>query len=102
MTSFARSTVSSRPLAGRGVVWCNRASRPDDTGVEELRGRFPEHDVAECAPSDLRRRVEQACAERRPFVGIAGGDGSMRTAAEELAHTDTALLPIPAGTHNHF
>src|SRR5207302_8762963 len=43
-----------------------------------------------------------ARAEGRPFVGIAGGDGSMRAAADELAHTDPALLPIPAGTHNHF
>jgi undecaprenyl-diphosphatase len=102
MTSVARSSVSSRPINGRGIVLCNPASGPDDTAVEELRARFPDHDVAECLPADLRRLVQEARAEGRPFVGIAGGDGSMRTAAEELAHADTALLPIPAGTHNHF
>jgi undecaprenyl-diphosphatase len=102
MTSVARSSVSSRPIAGRGIVLCNPGSGPDDTAVADLRARFAEHDVAECSPSDLRRLVKEAHAEGRPFVGIAGGDGSMRTAAEELAHAETALLPIPAGTHNHF
>ncbi len=102
MTSVARSKVSSRPINGRGIVLCNPASGPGDTAIEELRARFPDHDVVECPPADLRRLVQQARAEGRPFVGIAGGDGSMRTAAEELAHGEIALLPIPAGTHNHF
>ncbi len=102
MTSVARSRVSSRPITGRGIVLCNAASGPDDTSADELRTRFPDHDVVDCPPDDLRRRVREARAEGRPFVGIAGGDGSIRTAAEELAHGDTALLPIPAGTHNHF
>ncbi len=102
MTSVARSRASSRPIRGRGIVLCNPASGPDDTAVEELRARFLDHDVADCPPADLRRLVREARAEGRPFVGIAGGDGSMRTASEELAHADTALLPIPAGTHNHF
>jgi diacylglycerol kinase family enzyme len=102
MESVARSKGASRPITGRGIVFCNPASGPGDTAIEGLRARFPDHDVADCPPSDLRRLVRQARAEGRPFVGIAGGDGSMRTAAEELAHGDTALLPIPAGTHNHF
>jgi diacylglycerol kinase family enzyme len=102
MTSVARSNVSSRQFNGRGIVLCNPASGPDDTAVDELRARFADHDVADCPPADLRRVVRGARTEGRPFVGIAGGDGSMRTAAEELAHADTALLPIPAGTHNHF
>jgi diacylglycerol kinase family enzyme len=102
MASVARSEDSSRPITGRGIVWCNPASGPSDTAVDELRARFPGHDVADCPPSDLRRRVRHARAECRPFVGIAGGDGSIRTGAEELAHTETALLVVPAGTHNHF
>jgi undecaprenyl-diphosphatase len=102
MTSVARSKGSSRPITGRGTVLCNPASGPDDTAIEELRARFLDHDVVECPPADLRRLVREARAESRPFVGIAGGDGSMRTAAEELARGETALLPIPTGTHNHF
>jgi diacylglycerol kinase family enzyme len=102
MTSVARSRVESRPISGRGLVLCNAASGTSDTSVAELRARFPDHDIEACPPSQLRRRVQEARAEGRSFVGIAGGDGSLRTAAEELAHSDTALLPIPAGTHNHF
>jgi undecaprenyl-diphosphatase len=38
------------------------------------------------------------------FVGIAGGDGTIRCAAETMARagSDVALLVIPAGTRNHF
>ncbi len=102
MTTVARSRVAPRPITGRGLVLCNPASGPDDTTLAELRARFPDHDVVACPPADLRRWVKEARVEGRSFVGIAGGDGSMRTAAEELAHADTALLPIPVGTHNNF
>jgi undecaprenyl-diphosphatase len=37
-----------------------------------------------------------------PFVGVAGGDGTLRTAAEVLVGSETALLAVPAGTRNHF
>jgi undecaprenyl-diphosphatase len=33
---------------------------------------------------------------------VAGGDGTLRAAAERLAGTDVPLLPIPGGTRNHF
>jgi undecaprenyl-diphosphatase len=102
MTSVARSKPASRPIAGRGLVLCNPASGTDDTALTELRACFPDHDVEMCSTGQLRRRVRAAREDGRPFVGIAGGDGTIRTAAEELAHSDTALLPIPAGTHNHF
>jgi diacylglycerol kinase family enzyme len=37
-----------------------------------------------------------------PAVGIAGGDGTISSAAGALAGSDTAMLPIPLGTFNHF
>ena len=37
-----------------------------------------------------------------PFVGVAGGDGTISSAANALARTETAMLPIPLGTFNHF
>src|SRR5687767_2646993 len=39
---------------------------------------------------------------RTPAVGVAGGDGTISSAATALHGTDTALLPIPLGTFNHF
>lgn len=35
-------------------------------------------------------------------VAVAGGDGSLRGAADRIAGSEVALLPIPAGTMNHF
>jgi diacylglycerol kinase family enzyme len=37
-----------------------------------------------------------------PVIGIAGGDGTISSAATALANSRTALLPIPLGTFNHF
>ena len=37
-----------------------------------------------------------------PIIGAAGGDGTISSAANVLAGTETALLPIPLGTLNHF
>lgn len=36
------------------------------------------------------------------MVGIAGGDGTLRTAARALAGSSTAMVPFPTGTLNHF
>jgi diacylglycerol kinase family enzyme len=36
------------------------------------------------------------------MVGVAGGDGTLSTAAEVLVGTEVALAPFPLGTLNHF
>ena len=53
-------------------------------------------------PGALHDAVARLAAAGAPIVGIAGGDGSMRTAATSLVHTQTALLCIPTGTINTF
>lgn len=45
------------------------------------------------------RRLVQSGAER---IAVAGGDGTVALAAQELAHTQTALGIIPQGTANNF
>jgi diacylglycerol kinase family enzyme len=37
-----------------------------------------------------------------PVIAVAGGDGTISSAANALAGTSTALLPVPLGTLNHF
>lgn len=53
-------------------------------------------------PGALHDAVARLAATGAPIIGIAGGDGSMRTAASALVHTQTALLCIPTGTINTF
>jgi YegS/Rv2252/BmrU family lipid kinase len=51
---------------------------------------------------ELRRRVRRARKGGAPLVIVGGGDGSMTTAAGELAHGDTVLGVLPLGTGNSF
>lgn len=50
-------------------------------------------------PVDLGERVS-ACSD--PLIGIAGGDGSQRTAAAALVGSGRTLAAIPTGRLNHF
>lgn len=51
-------------------------------------------------PARLTEHVQRLAG--RPWLGVAGGDGTQRTAARELAGTDTVLVPFPTGRLNHF
>lgn len=56
--------------------------------------------VETVAPDALPRRLDRMAG--LPLIGIAGGDGSLATAAAALLGSDTILLPIPTGRLNHF
>lgn len=51
---------------------------------------------------DLEQEIRGLVEAGAPIVAVAGGDGSMLTAAGVLAGTPTALVPLPTGTLNHF
>lgn len=87
---------------GSGVIFVNPASGPDDDTAERLHEHFAGIDVEEVAGDDLADAIRSAVSGGAGFVGMAGGDGSIRCAAGLVAGTDTTLLPIPAGTKNHF
>lgn len=53
-------------------------------------------------PQELAAAVRREVERGTPVVAVAGGDGSLSTAAGALAWTGTALAPIPLGTLNHF
>lgn len=54
------------------------------------------------SPRDLRTRVARARDRGVGRVAIAGGDGSIHHAIQELVGSDTALAPIPLGRGNDF
>lgn len=85
-----------------GIILVNPHSGTDSVGLAEVQDCFPEHIVEECAPDNIVDRVRRAVRGGVDFVGVAGGDGTIRAVAGELVGTDVALLVIPAGTRNHF
>lgn len=58
--------------------------------------------LQETAPAELQPRLRSLVASGLWLVGVAGGDGTIRSAAEVLAGTSTSLVALPGGTRNHF
>lgn len=54
------------------------------------------------APAEINTHLRSLVREGCAAVGVAGGDGTLSSAANLLADTDTLLLPLPLGTRNHF
>jgi undecaprenyl-diphosphatase len=67
---------------------------------------FAAHKVEFVEPDELGDRMARVVHDEPdvPFIGIAGGDGSVRCAVEVLtrANSSIPLLVVPAGTRNHF
>jgi diacylglycerol kinase family enzyme len=87
-----------------GVVLVNPHSGPEETSASDIAERFPGSRIHEIEGHHVRRQVEDAIAATKSpdFVAVAGGDGTIRCAAGVVVGTDLPLLPIPAGTRNHF
>ncbi len=50
----------------------------------------------------LQKRVRQAVKSGKKLIVVIGGDGSQTAAVAELAHSDSVLAVVPAGTGNSF
>jgi undecaprenyl-diphosphatase len=87
------------------VIFVNPSSG-SGTEIADLTDLFEGHDVVECEPDGFAEQVKKVLNNDDPpaFVGIAGGDGTIRTAVEVLLDVspEIPLLAIPAGTRNHF
>ncbi len=59
-------------------------------------------DVREVPPETLADRVKAAVAEGATRILVAGGDGSIGSAASVLSGTQTELAILPCGTLNHL
>jgi undecaprenyl-diphosphatase len=85
-----------------GLFVVNPQSGRTNGSIEEISARFDGHDVEECEPDQLAAIVGDAVERGVDFVGVSGGDGSIRAAAEVLRGGPVPLLPVPGGTRNHF
>ena len=66
------------------LILVNPSSGSEETSVGALAKRFPDSEVEEC-PEGLVGHVRAALDQSWDFIGIAGGDGTIRSAAQELA-----------------
>ena len=89
-------TVFLNPGAGKGA----EAER------ENLERAFhavgAQIDLVIAGGPELERQMRERAKGNSAIIGAAGGDGTISTAANALAGSDSALLPIPLGTLNHF
>ena len=53
-------------------------------------------------PQEIEQRIEQAIKSGTKRILVAGGDGTIATAAALVARTDVELAILPGGTLNHF
>jgi diacylglycerol kinase family enzyme len=53
-------------------------------------------------PQELETRLKEAVSNGAKRILVAGGDGTIATAAALVARTDTELAILPGGTLNHF
>jgi diacylglycerol kinase family enzyme len=53
-------------------------------------------------PRELEQRLKQAINRGTKRILVAGGDGTIATAASLVANTDIELAILPGGTLNHF
>ena len=101
MLSSAAPRASDPVVAARIPAFVN----PDSPNAAAARaallesGRFEIRDLVQAT---LREQIEEIARSGAARVVIAGGDGTLGTAAAALIGQPTALAVIPAGTMNHF
>jgi diacylglycerol kinase family enzyme len=85
----------------RGVLLVNAGS---GTGrdADDLADRFPTLERRVIEGDQLDAELRRAVASGAAVIAVAGGDGTMRSAAEALTGSRSALLAVPTGTFNHF
>jgi undecaprenyl-diphosphatase len=101
-TALTRAEVEPSPQGGGLVIVVNPSAGSSERAAEELRKELPEADVLELDEGEkLEAALEDAVA-RGCAIGVAGGDGSVNTAAALAAEHGKPLLVVPGGTLNHF
>ena len=79
----------------------NAASGTADDAREALAGHAG-FDLRDVQPDDLDRAFREAVQQGAARVLVAGGDGTIASAASALIGSATELAILPGGTLNHF
>lgn len=94
--------VEPSPRGGGLVIVVNPSAGSSERAAEELRSELPEAEVVEVAEGDDLQEALEKAAGRGCALGVAGGDGSINTAAAIAAEVGKPLFVVPGGTLNHF
>lgn len=62
----------------------------------EAEFRYPD------SPEDMSRQIAELVKEGKKHIVVSGGDGTVRLAAQQMAHSDSILGILPMGTANNF
>lgn len=97
-------TQPPRPTGSGVVAVVNPRSGPggDSDVADRLRELLPDAELIQLGEDDDLPSVFASAAERAEVLAVAGGDGTIRCAAEAAMKRDVPLLVVPAGTFNHF
>jgi diacylglycerol kinase family enzyme len=91
-----------RTSAGAAIpAFVNGSSGSAKTAIEALE-RHSGFDIRIITPEQCVVAIRRAVTAGAPRVLVAGGDGTIATAASVLAGTQTAMAVLPGGTLNHF
>ena len=100
--AFDSASVGACPDGASVIIVVNRAAGQGNDTADELRAALPAAEVVEVDNGTDIDGALQDAAGRGGVVGIAGGDGSVNTAAGLAAEAGKPLLVAPGGTLNHF
>ena len=101
-TALEPADVEPSHQGGGLVVVVNTSAGSSERAAEELRAELPEAEIVELAEGDDLEAALQDAGRRGCTIGVAGGDGSVNTAAAIAAETRKPLFVVPGGTLNHF
>ncbi|MFC6704004.1 phosphatase PAP2 family protein [Flexivirga alba] len=96
--------LEAKPTGSGLVLVVNPASHSGEGKrvLDKVREELPDVEIVELEEDADVEGVMRESASRAEVLGVAGGDGTVRTAAQAARDADLPLAVFPAGTFNHF
>lgn len=96
--------LTERPTGDGVVLVVNPASHSGEGErvLDKVREELPDLEVVKLTEDSDIDRVMRESAARAAVLAVAGGDGTVRAAAQAARQEQVPLAVFPAGTFNHF